>query len=75
MYADDIFLIAPSIHTLQIMLNICETELSWLDMRINVNKSICMRFGQHFTILCANLNTDSSDELKWVENALILVYT
>ena len=32
LYADDLFLIAPSVHTLQIMLNICETEL---------NDSIC----------------------------------
>ena len=37
LYADDLFLIAPFVHTLQIMLNICETELSWLDMGINVN--------------------------------------
>ena len=48
MYFDDLFLIASSVHTLQIMLNICETELSCLDMRINVNKSLCMRFGQRF---------------------------
>ena len=47
MYADDVFLIAPSIHTLQIMVTICETELSWLD---NVNKSVCMRFGKRFDI-------------------------
>ena len=67
LYADDLFLIAPSVHTLQIMLNICETELSWLDMRINVNKSVCMRFGRRFSIQCANLITDSGDELKWVE--------
>ena len=45
LYADGLFLIAPSVRTLQIMLNICETELSWLDMRINVNKSVCMRLG------------------------------
>ena len=49
LYADDLFFIAPSLHTLQIMLNICETELSWLDMRINDNKSVCMRFGQRLT--------------------------
>ena len=34
LYADDLFLIAPSVHTQQIILNVCETELSWLDMRI-----------------------------------------
>ena len=73
LYADDLFLIAPSVHTLQIMLNVCETELSWLDMHINVNKSVCMRFGQPFDIQCANLVTGSGNELKQVE--VILVYT
>ena len=68
-------MIAPSVHTLQIMLNICETELSWLDMRINGNKSVCMRFGLRFIIQCANLITDSGDEHKWVEECRILVYT
>ena len=63
-YADVLFLIVPSVHTLQIMLNICETELSWLDMRIDVNKYVCMRFGLRFIIQCANLITDSGDELK-----------
>ena len=42
MYADYLFL---SVHSLEIMVNVCETELSWLDVRIYVNKSICMRFG------------------------------
>ena len=51
-YADDLFLIASFVHTLQILLNICETELSWLDMRSNVNKSVCIRFGQRFYIQC-----------------------
>ena len=72
LYAYDLFLIVPSVHTLQIMLNICETELSWLDMRINVNKSVCIRFGQRFDIQCANLITDSGDELKLVDECRYL---
>ena len=59
LYADDLFLIAPSFHTLQIMQNVCETELSWLDMRITVNKSVCLIFGERVSIQCANLSTDS----------------
>ena len=35
LYADNLFLMAQSVHTLQIMLKVCETELSWLDLRIN----------------------------------------
>ena len=72
LHADDLFLIALCIHTLQILLNICETELSWLDMRINVNKSICMPFGKRFDIQCANSITDSGNELKWVEECRYL---
>ena len=69
---NDLSLIALSVQTLQIMLNVCETELSWLDMRIYVNKSICMRFWPRFDIQSANLITDSEDELKWVEECRYL---
>ena len=72
LYANDLFFIAPSVHTLKIMLNICETELYMLDIRINVNKSVCMRFEQRFSIQSANLITDSRDELKWVEKCRYL---
>ena len=74
LYADDLFLMRPSVHTLKIMLNVCETELSWLDMRINVNKSVCMRFGQRFSIQCANFITDSGDKLKLGECRYLGVY-
>ena len=39
LYADDILLIAPSIRQLQDLLLLCESELSSLDMTINVKKS------------------------------------
>ena len=71
-YAYVLLLIAPSVHTQQKMLNICETELSWLAMRINVNKSVCICFEQRFNIQCANLITDSGDELKWVDECRYL---
>ena len=72
LYADYLFLIAPSDHTLQIMLNICETELLWLDMSINVHKFVCMRFGQRFSIQYAILITVSGDELKWIDECRYL---
>ena len=46
MYADNLFL---SVYSLEIMINVCETELSLLDMRVKVNKSICMRLGSILT--------------------------
>ena len=41
-------------------------------MLINVNKSVCMHFEQRFSIQCANLITDSGDDLKLVEECRYL---
>jgi hypothetical protein len=42
-YADDILLIAPSVNELQVLYNLCEMELAWLDMNINVkNYAVCV---------------------------------
>ena len=43
-YADDIAFLSPSLSISQYMLYLCETELSALDMCINVTKSTCLRF-------------------------------
>ena len=45
MYADDLLLLALSIEDLQNMINICKSELDWLDLKINSNKSSCIRIG------------------------------
>ena len=58
LYADDICFTASSIHILQLMLNVRETKLSWLDVRITVKKSACMRFRRRFYIQCVNLITN-----------------
>src|SRR5664279_3432502 len=60
-YADDIVLLAPSIESLQKLIYVCETELVWLDMTLNVKKSMCMRIGPRYDIECASLTT-----LSWV---------
>jgi len=39
--ADDIMLIAPLILELQKLLHVCEKELDYLDMKINLKKSCC----------------------------------
>ena len=57
LYADDILLLAPSLSELQVLFTLCELELSWLDMSINVNKSCCMRIGNRFDIKCANITS------------------
>ena len=38
LYADDILLVAPSVTALQRLLLLCEHELMWLDMSLNVKK-------------------------------------
>ena len=45
LYADDILLVAPSVTALQQLLLLCEQELMWLDMSLNVKKSVCIRIG------------------------------
>ena len=41
LYADDILLVAPSVTALQQLLLLCEQELMWLDMSLNV-KNQCV---------------------------------
>jgi len=55
LYADDIILLAPSVQGLQLLINICISELNYLDMAINVKKSACMRFGPRYKNVCANV--------------------
>ena len=66
LYADDILLLAPSLSELQVLFTLCELELSWLDMSINVKKSCCMRIGNRFDIKCANITSKNGLYLPWV---------
>ena len=67
LYADDIILQSTSVHALQILLTVCETELIYLDMLINTKKSCCMRIGPRFNVPCASIITLSGESLPWVE--------
>jgi len=58
LYADDILLLAPSVHALQKILHVYEKELEWLDLTINVNKSSCMHIGHRFKMHCSNIVKD-----------------
>jgi hypothetical protein len=50
MFADDLLLIAISLTDLQRMIDIVKSELDWLDMTVNVKKSMCMRIGKRFDV-------------------------
>ena len=51
-YADDILLLAPSVHSLQILVSACESKLGQLDFAINVRKSVCTRIGPRCHFSC-----------------------
>ena len=75
LYADDILLVSPSVSSLQCILRICEAELKWLDMRINPNKSSCVRFGARYSIKCRNiglLTNDNNCKLIWSDSVRYL---
>jgi hypothetical protein len=67
MYVDDILLIAPSVTALQTLLTICENELDYIGMWINVNESVCIIFGlgPRFDEDCANLVTSSGGMVQY----------
>ena len=45
LYADNIFILPPSVSQLEHLLHACERKLAWLDMAINFSKSCCIRVG------------------------------
>jgi len=50
MFADDLVMLSISVDHLQTMLNICVDELKWLNMKLNVMKSACLRVGPRFQV-------------------------
>ena len=53
---------------LQEMLNCCETELMWLDMRINAKKSASIRFGPSYDTDCFQIVTANGDIIEWANS-------
>jgi len=60
-------LVAPSIGELQRLFINCERELEWLDMRINVKKSHCLRIGPQFNVGCARITTSDGHSIRWTD--------
>jgi Reverse transcriptase (RNA-dependent DNA polymerase) len=67
LYADDILLLAPSVDSLQRLVNLFQLELSALDLAINVKKSVCIRIGPRFNAPCYSLTTIDGATLQWVD--------
>ena len=64
LYADDIILLAPSVHA-------CITELNFLDIAINTTKSSCLRYGSRYKNDCACV-TVSGSAITWATSARYL---
>ena len=65
-------IIAQSVTELQRYLLICERELLWLGMSINIKKSCCMRIGPRYDAICNNILTTSGLGLPWVDEVRYL---
>ena len=71
--ADDILLLVPTVTGLQHLLTVCERELVELNMHVNVNKSMYVRFGQRSNVQCADLSSIHGDSLKWVNSWVFIL--
>ena len=65
MFADDLVLLTISISDLNDMIAICKVELDWLDMKINVTKSDCIRVGPRFKFIDSIIITIGNDTISW----------
>ena len=68
LYADDILLLAPTVTSLERLLNNCEDELERLDMTINFSKSACLRIGQRCDAMCVSIVSSSGQTIPWVDS-------
>ena len=67
LYADDILLLAPSIYSLQTLLTSCENKLRSLGLEINVKKSMAIRIGPRFNVVCPPLLMSDGRQVQWVD--------
>src|ERR1043165_7162071 len=54
MYADDLLLMSISVSDLQLLVDLCIKEFEYLDMKININKYVCMRVDPRHKTLFSN---------------------
>jgi hypothetical protein len=68
LYADDILLVAPSISSLQHLINTVEHFLSSHEMILNAKKSCSLRIGPRFNDICQPVCTTGGTAIQWVNN-------
>jgi len=52
----------------QQLLSVFELELAWLDMSINMKKSVCMRIGPRCDVKCGTITTVNGYGLMWTDS-------
>ena len=72
LYADDILLISTSISDLQESFLHWQSNLTALDLAINVKKSCCLRIGPRFRNACASIASSDGTVLPWVDKVKYL---
>jgi hypothetical protein len=55
LYAVDLLLLSISVLDMQKMIDIVKNELDWIDLSINVKKSVCLRIGKRFKMHTADI--------------------
>jgi hypothetical protein len=66
-YADDILLSAPSVVSLQYLVDyLCSADLTKLEVKINLKKIVCIRIGPRFDKECARITVYGDRLLNWV---------
>ena len=73
-YADDLILLSPSVSELQTMVNICCNELYSINLKLNTNKSYCLRVGRRCFSTCCDITADG-EPISWVKDAKYLGIT
>ena len=71
MYADDLILLAPSVAELQLKVKVCCDELNAINLKLNTNKSYCIRIGKRFYAEGPKIRTDNGD-IAWAKEAKYL---
>ena len=74
MYADDILLLASSVHSLQTLVFACESMLGQLDFAINVRKSVCIRIGPRCHFSSSPILLSDGSELQLVDSVRYYVF-
>ena len=54
-YADDIVLLSHSVNSMQHMLHVCDLFAFEFDVKFNSTKSVAMRCGPRYDVVCASL--------------------